>query len=276
MLKIEGIGRTARGKPFVICTWYTVRFCAAPLVYRPEVLSIMMFGLFFGDWTLLIVLPAMLFAFWAQIRVNSTFAKYSKTTTHSGISAEQAARRLLDENGLSYVSINRIAGNLTDHYDPSSRVLRLSSGVYDGTDVAALGVAAHEVGHAIQHNRGYAPLSIRNGFYPLCAIGDQFGPYLVLIGIMIGGAGSFSYYIMMAGIILFVFAVFFSLVTLPVEFDASSRAIKILDKGGFLDQEELDGAKKVLSAAALTYVAAAVSAILTLLRLLMLAQRRRD
>ena len=203
-----------------------------------------------------ILIPGIILGFWAQMKVKSTYAKYSRME------------------------------NKTDHYDPSARVLRLSSGVYDGTDVAALGVAAHEVGHAIQHDRGYAPLSIRNGFYPLCAIGDQFGPYLVLIGIMIGGAGSFSYYIMMAGIILFAFAVFFSLVTLPVEFDASNRAIKILDKGGFLDSEELeggfldseelDGAKKVLSAAALTYVAAAVTAILTLLRLLMLAQRRRD
>lgn len=222
-----------------------------------------------------ILIPGILLGFWAQMKVKSTYAKYSRVENKRGITGAQTARYILEGYGID-IPVERIGGTLTDHYDPSSRVLRLSSGVYDGTDLAALGVAAHEVGHAIQHNRGYAPLSIRNGFYPLCAIGDQFGPYLVLIGIVIGGAGSFSYYIMMAGILLFAFAVFFSLVTLPVEFDASNRAIKILDKGGFLDQEELDGAKKVLSAAALTYVAAAVSAILTLLRLLMLAQRRRD
>ena len=139
-----------------------------------------------------------------------------------------------------------------------------------------MGIAAHEVGHAIQHDRGYAPLTLRNGFYPLCAIGDQFGPFLVLAGIMIGGAGSFSYAVMMAGIILFAFAVLFSLITLPVEFDASNRAIKILDKGGFLDSEELDGAKKVLKAAALTYVAAAVTSVLSIIRLILLANRRRD
>ena len=154
--------------------------------------------------------------------------------------------------------------------------MHVFSFVYIGMDVAALGIAAVEVGHAIQHDRGYTPLTLRNGFYPLCAIGDHFGPFLVLAGLLIGGAGSFSQTIMLIGIILFAIAVFFSLITLPVEFDASNRAIKILDKGGFLDSEELDGAKKVLKAAALTYVAAAVTSVLSLIRLILIANRRRD
>ena len=225
-----------------------------------------------------ILIPGILLGLWAQLKVQGTYAKYSKLRNRRGITGAQTAKYILEGYGLN-IPIERVSGKLTDHYDPSNKVLRLSEGVYNGTDVAALGVAAHEVGHAIQHDRGYSPLQVRNGFYPLCAIGDQFGPYLVLIGIMMGMGGSsssISYYIMMAGILLFSFAVFFSLVTLPVEFNASSRAIKILDKGGFLDKEELYGAKKVLDAAALTYVAAAVSSILTLLRLLLIAQRRRD
>ena len=175
-----------------------------------------------------ILIPGILLGFWAQMKVQSTYSKYSRMENKRGITGAQTAKYILEGYGID-IPVERIGGTLTDHYDPSSKVLRLSAGVYDGTDVAALGVAAHEVGHAIQHSRGYAPLSIRNGFYPLCAIGDQFGPYLVLLGIMIGGMGGISYYVMMAGIILFAFAVFFSLVTLPVEFDASNRAIKILD-----------------------------------------------
>lgn len=222
-----------------------------------------------------ILIPGLILGFWAQAKVKGTYAKYSRIENRRGITGEQTAKHILNAYGIN-IPIERINGNLTDHYDPSSKVLRLSSGVYNGTDVAALGIAAHEVGHAIQHDRGYAPLTLRNGFYPLCAIGDQFGPFLVLAGILIGGAGSISHIVMMAGIILFAFAVFFSLVTLPVEFDASNRAIKILDKGGFLDSEELEGAKKVLKAAALTYVAAAVTSVLSLIRLLLIANRRRD
>lgn len=222
-----------------------------------------------------ILIPGLILGFWAQAKVKGTYAKYSRIENRRGITGEQTAKHILNAYGIN-IPIERINGNLTDHYDPSSKVLRLSSGVYNGTDVAALGIAAHEVGHAIQHDRGYAPLTLRNGFYPLCAIGDQFGPFLVLAGILIGGTGSISHIVMMAGIILFAFAVFFSLVTLPVEFDASNRAIKILDKGGFLDSEELEGAKKVLKAAALTYVAAAVTSVLSLIRLLLIANRRRD
>ena len=222
-----------------------------------------------------ILIPGLILGFWAQAKVKGTYSKYSKVQNRRGITGEQTAKHILNAYGID-IPVERINGSLTDHYDPSAKVLRLSSGVYSGTDVAALGIAAHEVGHAIQHDRGYTPLTLRNGFYPLCAIGDQFGPFLVLAGILIGGAGSFSQTIMLIGIILFAFAVFFSLITLPVEFDASNRAIKILDKGGFLDSEELDGAKKVLKAAALTYVAAAVTSVLSLIRLILIANRRRD
>lgn len=222
-----------------------------------------------------ILIPGLILGFWAQAKVKGTYSKYSKVQNRRGITGEQTAKHILNAYGID-IPVERINGSLTDHYDPRAKVLHLSSGVYSGTDVAALGIAAHEVGHAIQHDRGYTPLTLRNGFYPLCAIGDQFGPFLVLAGILIGGAGSFSQTIMLIGIILFAFAVFFSLITLPVEFDASNRAIKILDKGGFLDSEELDGAKKVLKAAALTYVAAAVTSVLSLIRLILIANRRRD
>jgi len=220
-----------------------------------------------------ILIPGLLLGFWAQIKVNGTYSKYSGIKNKRGITGAETAKYILKAYNIN-IPVEKIGGKLTDHYDPRAKVLRLSYGVYEGTDVAALGIAAHEVGHAIQHDKGYAPLILRNGFYPLCALGDRLGPYLVLIGILIGGAGYFSHAVMMAGIILFSFAVFFSLVTLPVEFDASNRAVKILDNGGFLDSEELDGAKKVLNAAALTYVAAAVTSVLTLLRLILLSRRR--
>ena len=222
-----------------------------------------------------ILIPGLILGFWAQAKVKGTYAKYSRVQNRRGITGEQTAKHILSAYGID-IPVERINGSLTDHYDPRAKVLRLSSGVYSGTDVAALGIAAHEVGHAIQHDRGYTPLTLRNGFYPLCAIGDQFGPFLVLAGILIGGAGSFSQIIMTAGIILFAFEVFFSLITLPIEFDASNRVIKILDKGGFLDSEEIDGAKKVLKAAALTYVAASVISVLSIIRLILIANRRRD
>lgn len=223
-----------------------------------------------------ILIPGLLLGFWAQLKVQGAYSKYSRMQNKRGITGARAAHYILEAYNLSHIPVERINGHLTDHYDPSNKVLRLSESVYNGTDVAALGVAAHEVGHAIQHDRGYVPLTLRNSFYPLCAIGNQFGPYMVLIGIMISGAGSFSTLLMSVGIILFAFAVFFSLITLPVEFDASNRAIKILNRGGFLDSEELHGAKKVLDAAALTYVAAAVSSVLSLLRLVLIANRNRE
>lgn len=236
-----------------------------------------MYGYFeymFSYWWVL--LPGILLGVIAQSMIKGTYAKYSRVPNRKGITGSETARYILKAYNINDVPVEMIHGQLTDHYDPSSKVLRLSEAVYNGVDVAALGVAAHEVGHAIQHNNGYVPLTVRNSFYPICAIGSQFGPMLVLIGLVVSGLGSISHYVMMAGIILFAFAVFFSLVTLPVEFNASNRAIKILDKGGFLDGEELEGAKKVLKAAALTYVASAVMSILSLIRLILISQRRRD
>lgn len=236
-----------------------------------------MYGYFqymFGYWWILI--PGILLGVIAQAMIKGTYTKYSKVPNKKGITGAETARYILKAYNINNVPVEMVSGHLTDHYDPSAKVLRLSEGVYNGVDVAALGVAAHEVGHAIQHNNGYVPLTVRNGFYPICAIGSQFGPMLVLIGFVISGMGAISHYLMTAGIVLFAFAVFFSIVTLPVEFNASNRAIKILDKGGFLDGEELNGAKKVLKAAALTYVASAVMAILSLIRLILLSQRRNN
>lgn len=228
----------------------------------------------FGYWWVLI--PGLLLGFIAQAKISGTYKKYSKISNRKGFTGADTAKHILQAYKINDVHVEMVGGHLTDHYDPRNKVLRLSNAVYNGVDVAALGIAAHEVGHAIQHNKGYAPLVLRNNFYPISALGSQFGPILVLIGIIIGGAGSISSFAMTAGIVLFSFAVLFSIITLPVEFDASNRAIKILDQGGFLDGEEIIGAKKVLNAAALTYIAAAVMAVLSLVRLILLSQRRND
>lgn len=232
-----------------------------------------MFTYMYSYWWVL--LPGIVLGLVAQMMVKSTYNKYSQVINKKGLTGADTAKYILKAYNINNVPVEKVEGHLTDHYDPSNKILRLSESVYSGTSVAALGVAAHEVGHAIQHNKGYAPLVIRNSFYPISAIGSQFGPILVLIGLIIGGVGSISVTVMNIGIILFAFAVFFSIVTLPVEFNASSRAIKILDNGGFLNGEELVGAKKVLQAAALTYVASAVMAVLSLLRLILLSQKRR-
>lgn len=222
-----------------------------------------------------ILIPGMLLAGYAQLKIMSTYNKYSQIQNKKGFSGADAAKYILNAYNID-IPVEMTPGHLTDHYDPTRKVLRLSQNVYSGHDIAALGIAAHEVGHAIQHNKGYAPLMLRNSFYPVSAIGSQFGPILVFAGLILGGVGSISSTVMTIGIVLFSLAVLFSIITLPVEFNASSRAISILDKGGFLNGEELVGAKKVLSAAALTYVAAAITAILSLLRLILLANRRRD
>lgn len=237
----------------------------------------MMFGLFFGDWTLLIVLPAMLFALWAQFRVNSTFAKYSKTVTHSGMTAADAARRLLDANGLHHVSINQIPGKLTDHYDPRTCSLNLSEAVYGSSSEAAIGVACHEAGHAIQHADNYAPLTLRMQMVPICRIGSGLAMPLFLIGLIFAGLSVLGDWLMLAGILCFSLATLFQLVTLPVEFNASRRALEGIREQHLLDDDELPGARRVLSAAAMTYVAALATSLLTLLRLIIIARggRRR-
>ena len=218
---------------------------------------------------LLIIVPAVLSLF-AQFLVKSTFAKYSKVQNSRNINGAQTAKLLMQINDIRDVSIQSIAGSLTDHYDPSNKVLRLSEPVYDSTSIAAVGVAAHETGHAIQHKVGYGPLVLRSTLVPIANIGSSIGPYLVIAGL----ASTISM-LTNIGIILFAGAVAFYLITLPVEFDASWRALKNLQANNVLTHEELQGAKKVLTAAALTYVASALTAVLTLVRLLFIARNRR-
>lgn len=221
---------------------------------------------FFFDWTQIIVLPGILLVLWAQMRVKGTFNEYSRVGTRAGVTGAQVARDILDKNGLTDVPVEHVRGNLSDHYDPKARVIRLSDSTYSSNSIAAIGVAAHEVGHAIQHEHAYVPLHMRNMIWPIARIGDMLGPTLVIIGFFFGG----SMWLINLGIWLFMAAVAFYIVTLPVEFNASSRAVEILETGGYMSRDEVTGAKKVLNAAALTYVAGAAVAVLNLLRLLVL------
>jgi Zn-dependent membrane protease YugP len=235
----------------------------------------------FWDPTLLLLIPGLLLAVVAQMKVSSAYSKYSRIGTQAGLTgAEVAARILRDANVAitgnpqtagamkAVAGIEPIGGQMTDHYDPSSRTLRLSEDVYNGQSIAALGIAAHEVGHAIQHSRAYAPLLLRGYIYPTCAFGEWLSFPILLAGMVLGNSS-----LVLVGILLFSVVVAFTLITLPVEFDASRRAILALERGGYLAPEELRGAKKVLNAAALTYVAAALSAILTLARLIIVSRR---
>lgn len=225
--------------------------------------------LFFDRSYIVYVLPALILALLAQMNVQSTFNRYSRVGNARGLTGADVARRILDQNGLYSVRVERVGGRLSDHYDPRSRVVRLSQDVYDGRSVASIGVAAHETGHAIQHSTAYAPLSIRNAIIPVTQFSSSAAIWILLIGFF------FSWQpLMLAGIVLFSFAVFFQLVTLPVEFNASSRALRILDSSDILYGEELKGARKVLHAAALTYVAATVVAFAQLLRLISIFGRR--
>lgn len=233
----------------------------------------MLFGWFYYDWTILIVLPAMIFTLIAQVRVSSTFDRYSKEATATGLTAAQAARKMLDANGLYDVQIEQVGGNLTDHYDPRAKVLRLSDSVHDSRSAAAIGVACHEAGHALQHAKKYAPLSFRMSIIPLCNIGSGLAMPLFFIGLLF--AGEFGYLFMLAGIACFSLATLFQLVTLPVEFNASNRAMKCMEDYGILYGEDLPKARQVLWAAAMTYVAALATSLLSLLRLLVIANNRR-
>lgn len=224
----------------------------------------------FYDTTYLLVILAAVISLLASARVKSTYAKYSRVSSMRGITAEQAAREILYSAGLSDVPIKPVAGDLTDHYDPRSQSLALSQSVYRSTSVAAIGVAAHECGHAIQDAENYAPIRIRNAIVPVVNFGSRLSWPLLLLGIL------FSYNPLISlGIWMFVFVVVFQLITLPVEFNASRRAVRILEERGILGTQELSGAKKVLSAAATTYVAAAVGSMLQLLRLLMIRNSNR-
>lgn len=222
------------------------------------------------DWTILLLLPAFILSIFAQSRVNRTFNKYSKVISSQGMTGEQTARKILDANGIGDVKIERQPGNLTDHYDPATKTVKLSEGVYGVQSISAIGVAAHEVGHAIQHAKAYQPVKVRNFFVPSANIGSRFGPWMVIFGIVLSIPVLIN-----IGIVLFSLAVLFYLVTLPVEFDASKRAVACLENYGMIYSDEIDGVKKVLGAAALTYVAAAAMAVSNLLRLVLLSNRRR-
>jgi hypothetical protein len=223
------------------------------------------------SWYLILVIPALILSLVAQAAVKGTFSKYSKLGARSGYTGQSAARRILNQNGLSHVAIERVTGQLTDHYDPKARVLRLSEATYDSSSIAAIGVAAHEAGHAAQHDEGFWANAVRSALVPVAQIGSSFGPYLAIIGLFAGIS-----FLTGLGIVLFAGAVLFYLVTLPVEFDASRRAIRVLEDQGMLTDQELKGAKSVLRAAAMTYIASALVAFASMLRLILLARGRND
>ena len=229
----------------------------------------MFFGWYF-DWTILIVIPALIFTIWAQIKVSTSFKKYSGVSVRNGLTGAMAARKILDANGLHHVKIERVRGSMTDHFDPRTNTVRLSETVHDVASVAAVGVAAHEVGHAIQHAKQYFPIKVRMSVIPMTRVGSMLAMPIFLLGLLLAND-----MFLLIGIVLYSFVTLFQLVTLPVEFNASGRALATLSGDKMLGDEELRGARKVLTAAAMTYVAALASSLLSLLRLVILANNRR-
>lgn len=230
---------------------------------------------YYYDPTYVLVLIGIVLCMAASARVRSTYSKYAQVRSRSGLTGREAAERILRSAGIYDVRVEHVSGNLTDHYDPRNKVLRLSDATYQSASVAAVGVAAHECGHAIQHEQGYAPLSIRSAIVPVANFGSAIAWPLILFGLLFNSRS--SYLLIQIGILAFSFAVLFQIVTLPVEFNASKRAVRILGESGMLLPEELRMTKKVLGAAALTYVAGAASAVLQLLRIILLTGgRRRD
>ena len=227
--------------------------------------------MFYFDWTMLLALPGLLLGLWAQMKVKSSFAKYSQVYSRRGIRAEDVSRDLLSRSGNHNVTITGVSGSLTDHYDPASNTLRLSQDVMGNPSIAAIGVAAHECGHAMQQHDGYMPLKLRTAIVPVVNIGSNLYFPIFMAGILFSWEPLIN-----VGILCFALSLLFSLVTLPVEFNASNRAIAMLREGGYLAEDELDGARNVLNAAAMTYVAAVVSSALQLLRLLLIARSHRD
>ena len=222
--------------------------------------------MFFDPIYLVVIGVGMALSLFAQARVKGTFAKYSKMATRSRMTGAQVAQAILDSNGIRDVTIEPIAGRLSDHYDPRSKTLRLSEPVYGSNSMAAFGVAAHEVGHAIQHAQGYAPLGFRSAWVPVASSGSGLSMIVLIIAAVLGGASTaIGHTASLIGVLLFATTTVFTLVTLPVEFDASKRALAALDSGGLVTSEELNGARKVLNAAAMTYVAAFITSLLTLL-----------
>ena len=231
------------------------------------------YGYYYGiDWTYILVLIGAVLSLLASAKVNSTFNKYKRIRSASGMTGAEAAERILHQNGIYDVGIEHISGNLTDHYDPRSKMLRLSDATYSSTSVAAIIVAAHECGHALQHKEEYAPLKLRTAIVPAANIGSRLGIPIILLGVILGS----SSLLINIGIWVFSLAVLFQIVTLPVEFNASSRALHMVEQYGILGSNEVVHTKKVLSAAAMTYVAAAASSILQLLRLILLFGRRNN
>ena len=231
------------------------------------------------DWTyLVLVLPCLILAMWASARVNSTFKRYSSQISSRRITGAQAAQRVLFANGVTNVKVERISGKLTDHYDPKTNVIRLSEGVYDSASTAAIGVACHEAGHAVQYARRYFPIRVRAAIIPVTNFGSKLAMPLILAGILFSALGAVSYGLIYLGIGCFSLSLVFQLVTLPVEFNASSRAMRAIEDSELLTPEEQKGARKTLSAAAMTYVAAAAVSLAQLLRLITLygGRRRND
>jgi len=225
----------------------------------------------YWDQTMIILIPALIFSLIAQLMVKGAFSKYSGVRNNRGYTGADAARAILDRNGLSYIRIEHINGELTDHYDPSANVIRLSDSVYNNDSVAAVGVAAHEAGHAVQYAEGYGPIKVRSAIIPITQFGSNLSTPLVILGIIFS-----SNVLITAGILLFCTVVLFQAITLPVEFNASGRALKVLREEHFLDDDEMKGAKSVLTAAALTYVAAMFSALASLARLLLIRNRNNN
>ena len=229
------------------------------------------------DWTyIVLVLPCMIFAMIASNNVNSTFKKYSKQYSIRRITGAEAAQRVLAHNGVHGVRIERVSGNLTDHFDPTTNVIRLSDSVYASTSTAAIGVACHEAGHAVQYAVGYSPMKLRAAIIPVTNFGSKISMPLIVLGILLGGMGSISTFFIYLGIAAFGLSFVFQVVTLPVEFNASHRAISAIEEGGILTTEEQYGAKKTLRAAAMTYVAATATALAQLLRLIVIFARDDD
>ena len=225
--------------------------------------------MFYYDWTYLLLIPGLLLGFWAQAKVKGAYAKYSRIATRLGRPASDVVMELLRRNGNMAVGLARVNGEMTDHYNPQTETLSLSEGVYDSSSIAALGIAAHEAGHAMQKQQGYAPMAIRGAIVPVVNIGSGLSTPLFIAGLI------FAYKpLVTIGIVLFALTTFFTLVTLPVEFDASRRALRMLTEGGYVTGDEEKGVKAVLSAAAMTYVAAAVTSLLGLLRLMMISRSR--
>ena len=227
---------------------------------------------FFMDYYyIILVIPAMLLALWAQVKVKSTYNKFSKVSNTKGITGAYAAQAVLTHYGINDVRIEQVSGKLTDHYDPKAKVIRLSEGVYGSSTIAAVGIACHEAGHAAQHAQDYAPIKIRNSLVPVCNIGSSLGIPLALIGYFLGFEPLIS-----IGLLLYAAIALFQVVTLPVELNASRRAMKVIDETGLLQDEEQSGAKKVLTAAAMSYIASMLVAIANLLRLILRFNNRRN